>query len=131
MIKKPTSYDPSLIILTKTNKEAKERNLTELQNNIYMLFDYQIHQYWCDNYFRPEFVFNPSKKSMFGRECNMHLIVHAHDDWQFGMSDKMKYLMNQFINDNINWPRKFSKRIKRGHLSQFKGLSRYQGKYWS
>ena len=108
-IKKPISYDPSLFLLIETAKETKERNLTELQSNIYMLFDYQIHQYWCDNYFQPEFALNPSKKSMFGRKCNMYLIVHSHDDWQFRFSDKSKRIFNQFIKDNINAHREWNK----------------------
>ena len=66
-IKKPISYDPNLYFISETTKETDQRNLTELQNNIYMLFDYKIHQYWCDNYLQTEFARNPCDKKMFGK----------------------------------------------------------------
>ena len=119
-IKKPTSYDPSLYFISETTKETKQRNLTELQNNIYILFDYKIHQYWCDNYLQTEFSKSPSEKKMFGRDSNMCLIVNAHDDWQFRFSDKFKYIINHFFNDNRNLSKRFSDTIRKRCVGYFR-----------
>ena len=65
-----------------------------------MLFDYQVHQYWFDNYLQTEFARNPCNKKMFGKDSNMYLIINAHDDWQFRFSNKFRRIINQFSKDN-------------------------------
>ena len=119
-IKKPTSYDPKIYMIIETTKDSRERNLTELQNNIYILFDYQIHQYWCNNYFQPEFARNPCSKKMFGKDSNMCLIVNAHDDWQIRYSDKHKRCFNQFLKDNTNLSKRGYNRFRNNYVGNFR-----------
>ena len=74
-----------------------------------MLFDYQVHQYWFDNYYQIDFALNPCNKKMFGKDSNMYLIVNAHDDWQVRFSNKLKHIVNQFLKDNSNGPKQWYK----------------------
>ena len=109
-----------MYLISETTRDTKERNLTELQNNIYMLFDYQIHQYWCDNYFQPEFSVNPCDKSLFGKGNNMRLVVNAHDDWQLKFSDKFKRIINQFLKDNLKLHQRGHEKIKYKETGKFR-----------
>ena len=43
---KPISFDTEFFEISRTNKYYKERDLSELLNNIYILFDYSVNEYW-------------------------------------------------------------------------------------
>ena len=82
---RPASFGTELFEICKTNKSFKDRDLSDLLNNIYILYDYSVHQYWINNIYQLEQKKIDSKKSMFDPNSNMHLIVNRYDDWQFKM----------------------------------------------
>ena len=101
-IVKPTSFDTKFFEISKTNKSYKERDVSQLFNNIYLLFDYSVNQYWINNIYQYEQNKVESDKSMFDDYSNMHLVVNRYDDWQIRVWDNLKSVIVDWLKDNRN-----------------------------
>ena len=109
MIKKPVSYDPEFFSASETTNNSDERNCTELVRNLYMLFDYEVNQYWNKNQLKEKCKFGFSNRSILWSNAPMHIVFNASDDWQVQLSDKIKKLGLSIIMDNKEWSKWWQK----------------------
>ena len=90
VIKRPLSFDPNFFEIPDMAEDDKRRDLSSVLKNVYLLFDYDVHQFWNDNQFQPEWSYFETVRSMFHHDSNMHLVVNAKDDWQIKNSKAYK-----------------------------------------
>ena len=110
-IVKPTSFDTTFFGISKATKDYRQRDLSELLNNIYILYDYSVNQYWINNIYQFEQSKVKSNKSMFDNRSNMHLIVNRYDDWKIKLSGDLKSEAVDWVKDNRNLRRDYYFRV--------------------
>ena len=113
-IVKPISFDTKFFEISKTNKGYDKTDLSELLNNIYILFDYSVNQYWINNIYQLLNKKVESYKSMFDYDSNMNLVVNRYDDLQIKLTDDLKSGAIDWLKDNRNSKREFYLRIYHG-----------------
>ena len=110
-IRKPISYEDKDLIISDTTKDTKDRDLTVLLNNIYLIFDLEIANFWIRN--QPRNESEGGIGFMFSRQSPTYLMINFHDDVQGKFTDKMKRSFKKFINDNKgsdkNWHDKWNR----------------------
>ena len=82
------------------NMDHTKRDLTRLLENIYTLFDYKVHEYWCNNIYQSTYSDYACSRSMFGHRSSMRLILNSHNDLQYRLKDKARLVIYDFLSDN-------------------------------
>ena len=99
-IRKPIFHDDKYLAISDTTKDTNDRDLTVLFNNIYLIFDLEVANFWVRNQPRVEIEDPEHSGFMFNKRSPTYLMINFHDDVQGKFTDKMKRNFKKFLNDN-------------------------------